>query len=94
MTQQKKGFRDPMDFVRGAASEQGAQAEESKPIDETTKPTFPRREAKQTVNMRMPKDLYDELRDFWRMTDISMTSVIVEGARKELAALKKKYGLD
>jgi hypothetical protein len=58
-------------------------------------PVFPRRkEPTQTMNLRVPLSLFTELREFMRKSEIPMTEVMVEGARKELAALKKKYGID
>jgi hypothetical protein len=41
----------------------------------------------------MPKDVYDRLRDFWKLTDIPMTDVIVQGTIKELARLSKEHGV-
>ncbi|HDR9259602.1 TPA: hypothetical protein QDB21_005624 [Burkholderia vietnamiensis] len=55
---------------------------------------LPVREASQTMSLKVPKSLYDELRNFAKLTDIPMSEVLVEGARKELASLKKKYGLE
>jgi hypothetical protein len=89
MTTQKRGFRDPMEFVRGTSDTAESAVEEV-----PARPVFPRRDAKQTVNLRMPKDLYDEMRDFWRMTDIPMTEVMVAGTRAELARLKKLHKID
>jgi hypothetical protein len=66
----------------------------SAPPEPAQQPMFPRREAKQNMNLRMPKSLYDEMRDFMKLTDIPMTEILVEGARNELARLKKKYGID
>lgn len=55
---------------------------------------LPVREASQTMSLKCPKSLYDELRDFMKLTDIPMTQVMVDGARKELALLKKKFGIE
>lgn len=54
---------------------------------------LPVREATQTMSLKVPKSLYDELRNFMKMTDIPMSEILVEGARKELAHQKKKYGI-
>lgn len=63
---------------------------------ETVKASFqlPVREAMQSMNVKVPKTIYDDLRNFMKLTDIPMSEVIVEGARKELALLKKKHGLE
>jgi hypothetical protein len=54
---------------------------------------FPEKEATQTMSFKVPKTLYEDLRAFKKRTDIDMSDVVVEGARKELAALKKRYGI-
>lgn len=45
------------------------------------------------MSLKVPKSFYEELRTFKKLSDIDMTEVMIEGGRKELAALKKKYGL-
>jgi hypothetical protein len=55
---------------------------------------LPVREPSQSMHLKVPKSLYDDLRNFMKLTDISMTEVMVEGARKELAALRRKHGLE
>jgi hypothetical protein len=55
---------------------------------------LPVKDATQTMSLKMPKALYDELRNFKKLTDIDMSVVLVDGARKELARLKKHYGLE
>jgi hypothetical protein len=55
---------------------------------------FPRRrEPTQPMNFRVPLALFEELRDFTKESEIPMTEIAVAGIRKELAALKKKYGV-
>lgn len=53
---------------------------------------LPKREAWQQMNIKVPKELYDDLRDYMKLTDTPMSHVLIEGGRKELAALKKKHG--
>jgi hypothetical protein len=67
------------------------QADTAKPHQGAVLPR--RRQPKATMNLRVPLDFYDELRDFTKQTDIPMTEVLVDGARTELARLKKKYGI-
>lgn len=55
---------------------------------------LPVKVATQTMSFKVPKDVYDELRNFTKMTDIPMKDVMVEGAKKELALLKKKFGIE
>ncbi|RKP44703.1 hypothetical protein D7S86_27115 [Pararobbsia silviterrae] len=57
---------------------------------------IPRRRSVATTpfQTRLPVDLHEELRDFWKATDIPMSEVIIAGTRDKLAALKKKYGLE
>jgi hypothetical protein len=52
-------------------------------------PVFREREATQKMTVNMPKGLYEELRAFMKLTDIPMSDVLVEGAKRELARLKK-----
>lgn len=54
---------------------------------------FREREAMQKMTVNMPKGLYEELRAFMKLTDIPMSDVLVEGARRELARLKKQDGI-
>jgi hypothetical protein len=63
-------------------------------VETAYRPMLPQREASQPMSIKVPKVLYDELRDFSKRTDIAMTEVLVEGGRKELARLKAKFGLD
>jgi hypothetical protein len=55
-----------------------------------TRPMFREREATQKMTVNMPKGLYEELRAFMKLTDIPMSDVLVEGARRELARLKRQ----
>jgi hypothetical protein len=70
-----------------AAPESIAIAETSEP---TQRPVFREREATQKMTVNMPKGLYEELRAYMKLTDIPMSDVLVEGARRELARLKKE----
>ncbi|HDR9165898.1 TPA: hypothetical protein QDB28_006379 [Burkholderia vietnamiensis] len=62
-------------------------------IHPVTQLKLPVKEATQTMSLKVPKSLYDDMRDFAKLTDIPMSHVLVEGARAELARLKKRYGL-
>lgn len=71
----------------------------TKPAAESAAPAtsslrLPVRVATQTMSFKVPKEVYDELRNFAKLTDIPMKDVMVEGARKELALLKKKFGIE
>jgi hypothetical protein len=56
------------------------------------RPMFREREATQKMTVNMPKDLYEELRAYMKLTDVPMSDVLVEGARRELARLRKQGG--
>jgi hypothetical protein len=60
---------------------------------ETRRP-LPVKEATKTMSLNVPKSFYDDLRNFMKLTDITMTDVLVAGGRKELERLKKHYGID
>jgi len=81
------------DFVAKMASEApGGEpiAPTSQQMPQPAQPTlFREREATQKMTVNMPKGLYEELRAFMKLTDIPMSDVLVEGARRELARLKK-----
>jgi hypothetical protein len=59
-------------------------------------PQIPSRRAPPTrpANVRIPEALHEELRQFWKDTDIPMSEVIIEGTRQRLAELKKQYGME
>jgi hypothetical protein len=130
----KKGFHDPMEFVRGAADTPPAAAapapaveparssvSANEPLARTKTadpvkapepaapvakppvaavpapvPQIPSRRAPPTrpANVRIPEALHEELRQFWKDTDIPMSEVIIEGTRQRLAELKKQYGME
>lgn len=56
------------------------------------RPVFRERDAMQKMSVNMPKDLYEELRAHMKLTDVPMSDVLVEGARRELARLRKQGG--
>jgi hypothetical protein len=104
----KRGFRDPMEFVHAAneptspqtaphAAPEPLPATEApaKPAEARMAPQIPSRRAPPTrpANVRIPVDLHEELRQFWKDTDIPMSEVMIEGTRERLAKLKKQYGL-
>lgn len=55
-------------------------------------PIFKERDATQKMTVNMPKDLYEELRAYMKLTDTPMSDLLVEGARKELALRKRSGG--
>jgi hypothetical protein len=61
------------------------QAQEARPL-------FRERETFQKMTVNMPKALYEELRAYMKLTDVPMSDVLVEGARRELARLRKQGG--
>lgn len=63
------------------------------PIQEA-RPLFRERQAFQKMTVNMPKELYEELRVYMKQTDVPMSDVLVEGARRELARLKSQQGVD
>ncbi|MBN3839256.1 hypothetical protein [Burkholderia sp. Ac-20349] len=78
----------------GVEAEQGAgPGVPSVRIHPVTQLKLPVKEATQTMSLKVPKSLYDDMRDFAKLTDIPMSHVLVEGARAELARLKKRYGI-
>jgi hypothetical protein len=72
----------------------GAPAPEEAPkhVGRDARPIFREREATQKMTVNMPKDLYEELRAYMKLTDVPMSDVLVEGARRELARLRKQEG--
>jgi hypothetical protein len=53
-----------------------------------------RKEPPKSFTLNMPFSLYEELKDFKNSTEIPINEILVDGARKELARLKKQYGLE
>lgn len=96
MNAPKKGFLNPMEFVRGA-DQPGAPAEEiTRAAPTPAKPAFqfPRKPSTRPVNLRMDEALFWEISDFSKLTGVSFKEVVEGGARAELARLKKKHGLE
>lgn len=52
-------------------------------------PAFRERNSTQRMAVNMPKDLYEEMRAFMKLTDTPMSELLVEGARRELARRKQ-----
>jgi len=98
---EKKGFRNPMEFVLAAESSPAASNE---PVDANTTgegreaagrpgfPKFPRKPATRPVNLRMDEALFWEISDFSKLSGVPITEIVQAGARTELARLKKKHG--
>jgi hypothetical protein len=100
-TSEKKGFRNPMEFVLAAESSPAASNE---PVDANVAgegreagrspgfPKFPRKPATRPVNLRMDEALFWEISDFSKLSGVPITEIVQAGARTELARLKKKHG--
>ena len=56
------------------------------------RPIFRERESTQRMTVNMPKGLYEEMRAYMKLTDIPMSEILIDGARRELARLKKQGG--
>lgn len=82
-----EGFSAVPDAIQRMAQEAAGEAPQPRMA-------LPVKEATKTMSLNVPKALYDDLRNFMKMTDITMTDVLVAGGRKELEHLKKKYGLE
>ncbi|MEZ2310860.1 hypothetical protein AB6809_29870 [Paraburkholderia sp. RCC_158] len=54
----------------------------------------PRKEATIQSNARYPESLLEDIDLICRLTGMKKTDILVEGARKEVAMLKKRFGLD
>jgi hypothetical protein len=54
----------------------------------------PRKEATIQSNARYPESLLEDIDLICRLTGMKKTDILVEGARKEVALLKKRFGLD
>lgn len=54
-----------------------------------SQPAFRERNSTQRMAVNMPKDLYEEMRAFMKLTDTPMSELLVEGARRELARRKQ-----
>jgi hypothetical protein len=53
------------------------------------RPMFREKPSTEKMSVNMPKDLYEALRAYMKLTDVPMSEVIVEGARRELARRKR-----
>jgi hypothetical protein len=54
----------------------------------------PRKEATIQSNARYPESLLEDIDLICRLTGMKKTDILVEGARKEVALLKKRFGMD
>jgi hypothetical protein len=62
---------------------------EKAPDAAEARPMFREKPPSEKMSVNMPKDLYEALRAYMKLTDIPMSEVIVEGARRELARRKR-----
>jgi hypothetical protein len=74
-------------FASGATSITAPNPEERAPDE--ARPMFREKPPSEKMSVNMPKDLYEALRAYMKLTDIPMSEVIVEGARRELARRKR-----
>jgi hypothetical protein len=99
-----KGFAPIPDVVQQLADEAARRSNVPTSTEVATQPDqpvveavetfkFPEKAATQTMSFKVPKDLYEELRAFKKKTYIDMSVIMIEGGRKELAMMKKRYGM-
>jgi hypothetical protein len=84
--------RSAIDAFAGAPASEPAPKPASVTPVRDARPMFRERDATQKMTVNMPKDLYEELRAYMKLTDVPMSEVLVEGARRELARLRKQEG--
>lgn len=90
-------LRPPVvNFIESAPGGVPPKADEpaGEPQGTAARPAFREREATRNMSLNVPKSLYEDLRAYMKLTDTPMTEVLVEGAKKELARLKKQYGIE
>ena len=98
----KRSFAAVPDFVAKMAAEapggdviappESQPAAQLEPTQPAPRPVFREREATQRMTVNVPKDLYEELRAYMKLTDVPMSEVLIDGVRRELARLKKQEG--
>jgi hypothetical protein len=54
----------------------------------------PRKEPTVQTNARMPVSLLDDIDDLCRLFGLTKTDIMVDGTRREVARLKKQFGLE
>lgn len=89
----KKTFAEvPASIARMAAEAPGGELSSTlAPVVQDVQlaaPVFRERDATQKMTVNMPKDLYEELRAYMKLSDVPMSDILVEGARRELARRK------
>lgn len=95
MTTQKRSFAAVPDFITKLANETPGQEEQLPSLAPThevqaSAPVFRERDATQKMTVNMPKQLYEQLRAYMKLTDVPMSDILVEGARRELERLSAK----
>lgn len=92
----KRSFAPVPDFVAKMAADAPGATPENAPAQapQPAAPAFklPVKASTKSMSVNMPKEVYDELRDYWKLTDVPMTDVIVAGTIAELARRKKHHG--
>ncbi|WP_250519511.1 hypothetical protein [Caballeronia sp. NCTM1] len=76
-------------FISQSAAPKPAQELTQQDSGAEVRPMFREKPSTEKMSVNMPKDLYEALRAYMKLTDISMSEVIVEGARRELARRKR-----
>ncbi|MFP3645175.1 hypothetical protein [Paraburkholderia sp. SIMBA_054] len=98
---QKREFAPVPDFVQKMAEKApgGSAVVNPDPVTKTTdhvttvteaRPMFRVKPSTEKMSVNVPKDLYEQLREYMKLTDIPMSEVMVEGTRRELARRKKE----
>jgi hypothetical protein len=66
-----------------------------KPLDlNAIRALRPRKEPTVQTNARMPVSLLDDIDDLCRLFGLTKTDIMVDGTRREVARLKKQFGLE
>ena len=82
----KPGFAPMPEVVSRLAGE--LTSHEPRKEEYRAAPLFKEKPPSEKMSVNMPKDLYEELRAYMKLSDVPMSDVIVEGARRELARRK------
>ncbi|MFP3556455.1 hypothetical protein SB861_37930 [Paraburkholderia sp. SIMBA_049] len=92
---QKREFAPVPDFVQKMAEKAPGGNAVANTTDHVTtvteaRPMFRVKPSTEKMSVNVPKDLYEQLREYMKLTDIPMSEVMVEGTRRELARRKKE----
>lgn len=84
----------PSVIAEMAANAPGGTAAQPQEAPAAAPRKLPVKDSTKAMSVNMPKGIYDQLRDFWKLTDIPMTQVMVDGTIAELARLKKLHSIE